>query len=50
MIRTRTDRYPRRTLSRVESYEELIERSQPAADDRPDEEYRDRLRALGYVE
>jgi len=34
----------------VESYEEMIERSQLAADDRLDEEYRDRLRALGYVE
>ena len=35
---------------RVESYEPMIDRRKPAADDRLDEEYRARLRALGYVE
>lgn len=43
----------RRTGSRmrVESYEPLIERAQAGAtENEPDEEYRNRLRALGYVE
>ncbi len=35
---------------RVESYEPMIDRLQAAADIRLDEEYKDRLRALGYVE
>jgi len=36
---------------RVESYERLIDRRQPpTAEDTLDEEYRNRLRALGYVE